>query len=216
MTFLEFADTCGVLTCALYGHLLARRSGFDLVGLFFVSFVAAYGGGTLRDLCLTNHRIETGRDLLWIATPNGPVMVFLLNIACACMPRLLDRMQHHLRWPDAVGLASFTMTGAGYGYAAGLSDFNVVLMGLFTGVFGGVISDIICNRAPNVFKPTQLYATCSFCGAWVYVLLRHHLDVPGMPALIAGFACVITLRVAAIVWNLHLPAINKSHGEPHA
>ena len=55
--------------------------------------------------------------------------------------------------------------------------FIAALLGVTTGVFGGVMRDIICNEVPYVFQRTELYATCSFIGAWCYLGVAHGGEV---------------------------------------
>jgi len=87
----------------------------------------------------------------------------------------------------------------------GVAIFIAVLMGVVTGVFGGVLRDIICNEIPNIFvKSTQLYATCSFVGAWVYIFMI----MAGFyvwAASLGGIGVTFLMRLAAVRWNWKLP-----------
>ena len=72
---------------------------------------------------------------------------------------------------DALGLGSFSASGASLANQFGCHPFISALLGVATGVFGGVIRDVVCNEIPYVFQRTELYVTCSFLGAWSYLLI---------------------------------------------
>jgi uncharacterized membrane protein YeiH len=80
-----------------------------------------------------------------------------------------------------------------------------VLMGLITGVFGGVLRDMVCNEIPTAFKDHRPYAVCAFAGAWCYVGLWS-IDAPGWLALMACLGVTVGLRALALWRNWQLPA----------
>lgn len=213
LTFLEFL---AVISAAIYGVLLARRTGMDFIGVFSVAFMIAFGGGTLRDLFLD--RIP----LFWIGNPHYPVVVFFLALGLSLIrypDKLIERI---LPYPDALGLGLFSVVGTAYALEApelnplmsDMSWFNAALFGVITGTFGGVIGDVVCNRVPSLFQPsTPLYATTSFVGSWVYILLIE-IDAPEGVAVAVGIAVVVFARLAAIRWNICLPDL--SHGKDDA
>jgi uncharacterized membrane protein YeiH len=85
------------------------------------------------------------------------------------------------------------------------SAIVVVLMGVVTGVFGGVLRDLLCNRIPYLFRQnTELYATCSFIGTWVFVICTW-LNVNSLMASIAGAVTIFVLRILAIRFKMTLP-----------
>jgi uncharacterized membrane protein YeiH len=105
---------------------------------------------------------------------------------------------------DALGLGLFSAVGTSYALSAGVFWFNAVLIGVVTGVFGGVMRDVICNEVPVFFKQSQLYATCSFLGSLVFVILANYFPVSSLIPLIACIATAFTLRVISIKYNIQL------------
>lgn len=195
LTAIELA---AVVTSAIFGILLARRKNFDVVGVFSVAFLLAFGGGTLRDLFLD-------RDpLFWIENSHYPVIVFLLAIAGAFLRASLTRLLPYLHVPDALGLALFTITGTAYALQAGTSHFIAALMGTVTGTFGGVLGDVVCNEVPSLFRTAPLYATCSFAGAWLY-LLGTLTPLSRDAVALAAAAFIVVFRLLAVKYDLRLP-----------
>ncbi|MCB9888886.1 MAG: trimeric intracellular cation channel family protein [Planctomycetes bacterium] len=190
-----------VLTSGLYGVLMARNKGMDPVGVVWVAFIVAFGGGTLRDVLLDR------RPLFWIEHDHYTWSLFAVAVVGALLPRLPARLDRWLLVPDALGLALFSIVGARIAMdAPGVSPFIASLFGVITGAFGGVIADVVCNEVPRLFLPaTPLYSTCALAGCWVYIGLRYgglgeEITLP------AGVAAVTALRIMAVRWHWTLPA----------
>jgi uncharacterized membrane protein YeiH len=186
-----------VSASAISGALEARKHDMDIVGATTVAFVTAFGGGTMRDLLL-------GRTpIFWLEDQWLSVTTFGIAIVSFY---LVDKISEEwLNIPDALGLGFFSILGATYALQMDLSVLIVSLMGVVTGVFGGILRDVICNRIPHIFKRgTRLYATCSFIGIWVFILLiKMNVDVS--VASWAGTLVVFAVRMAAVKWKLTLP-----------
>lgn len=82
--------------------------------------------------------------------------------------------------------------------------FNAVLIGVITGVFGGVMRDVICNEVPVFFKQSQLYATCSFVGSLIFVILANYFPVDSLVPLISCISSAFILRIISIKYNIQL------------
>ena len=187
---------------ALSGLMEAARKRLDAVGVCVVAFLAAFGGGTLRDLLLDY------RPFFWVQHTE-----MLWGVLALCVAAMLFMRQRHFEvtekailWPDALGLGLFTATGVHQALQAGMPPVVAVLMGLITGVFGGVLRDMVCNEIPSLFRDHRPYAICAVAGGLVYALLRW-LDAP--PALALGACAVMTTGTRLLVlWrNITLPAI---------
>lgn len=198
--FIQVIEFLGILAFAFSGFVEARRKDMDLVGVFTVAFITAFGGGTLRDLLLDR------RPLFWVEHQEYALLVFILAL-------VISPFMRHLRFAfsekllvtaDALGLGLFSVLGASLAQDAGMPLFVCVMMGVITGIFGGVLRDVICNEIPMVFRRGQLYATCAFLGCWSY-LMMDRVNVPEVISLSAGILITVVIRLVAVRFNLRLP-----------
>jgi uncharacterized membrane protein YeiH len=186
-----------VAASAISGALEARKHEMDIVGAATIAFINAFGGGTMRDLLL-------GRTpIFWIVDPWLSIVTFVVTLVS--FYRLNHISDNLLTIPDAIGLGLFSILGATYALQLNLSPIVAVLMGVVTGIFGGVLRDVICNRIPNIFRSsTELYATCSFIGTWVFIILMW-LNVNDLAASIIGATVIFALRLLAVRFKMTLP-----------
>jgi uncharacterized membrane protein YeiH len=119
--------------------------------------------------------------------------------------RHFDVTERAIQWPDALGLGLFAATGVDQALQLQMPAVVAVLMGIITGVFGGVLRDIMCNQIPSAFRDHRPYAVCAFAGGWVYIGLMQ-IAAPQWLALLASVGVTAGLRVLAIWRNLVLPA----------
>lgn len=187
-----------VAASAISGALEARKHAMDIVGATTIAFVTAFGGGTMRDLLL-------GRTpIFWVVDPWLSIVTFAVTvISFYWVDNISDNL---LILPDAIGLGLFSILGATFALQLELSSIVAVLMGVITGIFGGVLRDLMCNRIPSVFRhSTELYATCSFIGTWVFIILTW-LDVNAFIASATGATVIFILRLLAVRFKMTLPA----------
>lgn len=187
-----------VTASAVSGVLEARKYNMDIVGATATAFVTAFGGGTVRDLLL-------GRTpVFWIVAPWLSVVTFFA--AVISFYRLNSISNTFLATADAIGLGLFSILGATYALQMELSYIVAVLMGVVTGIFGGILRDLFCNQIPSVFRQnTELYATCSFIGTWVFILLVW-MKLDTILASSIGAGTIFILRLAAVKFKVTLPA----------
>lgn len=187
-----------VTASAVSGTLEARKFNMDIVGAATIAYVTAFGGGTVRDLLL-------GRTpVFWIIAPWLSVVTFVA--AVISFYRIHAISNKLLAVADAIGLGLFSILGATYAMQMELSPLVSVLMGVITGIFGGVLRDLFCNQIPSVFRQsTELYATCSFIGTWVFILLTW-LKFDAALASSIGAGVIFILRLAAVKFKVTLPA----------
>jgi uncharacterized membrane protein YeiH len=186
----------GVIVSACAGVLEAGRRPFDLFGIVVVALAAALGGGSLRDMLLD-------RTVFWIADPIYLVVAILAGVATFVLARHVRLPARLFLVPDAIGLALFTVTGTQAAIMMGAPWVVASLMGVITGVFGGILRDMLCNEVPIVFT-SQLYATASWTGS-LLLLGLHALGYPQDWSALAAFSCVLAVRLGAMHWNWKLP-----------
>jgi uncharacterized membrane protein YeiH len=198
MTLLAALDYLSVFIFALSGALAASRAQLDLVGFLFISALTAVGGGTVRDLLLN-------RDMVfWIAN------TWYIGVACMAAvlvfftAHLLESRRRALDWFDAGALAVAVPAGAGVAQSMGYSPAVVIMMGMATGAFGGLMRDVVCNEVPLVLKQGELYLTCAFAGAAAALVLTA-LGWPGLPAALACSGVTFALRAGSLLFGWRLP-----------
>lgn len=185
---------------AITGVLEAERKQMDIIGAVMIAAATALGGGTLRDMLL-------GRQVFWIADQAylaTGVGVALLTYFWARRRKISDRL---FLYPDAVGLALFTIIGTQVGLHWQTPWLAASLLGVITGVFGGVLRDVFCNQVPFVFMAGELYATAAWIGALALIVLQA-LGVDAALSAWLAMGVIFTLRAAAIHFHIKLPTFS--------
>jgi len=195
-TLLYTFAIAAVAVNASSGVLEAGRRPFDLFGMVVVALAAALGGGSLRDVLLD-------RTVFWIADQTYLIAAVVAGMATFILVRLVRLPAKLFLLPDAIGLALFTVSGTQAALSVGAPWLVASLMGVVTGVFGGILRDMLCNEVPLVFTG-ELYATASWAGALLLVGLMAY-GVPTGWAAIAGGVLVLAIRLGAIMFKWRLP-----------
>ena len=193
-------EALAILAFALSGVIEGARKRLDVVGVSVVAGLAAFGGGTLRDVMLDR------RPLFWIEHPGWLWGVLALGIAAMLLMRArhLAPTERAMQWPDAIGLALFNASGLQIALAAGLPALPAVLMGVVTATFGGVLRDIVCNEIPHAFSDHRPYAVCAFAGGWLGVAAAGAGMGEGSVLLLTAVS-TLALRALAVVFDWRLP-----------
>jgi len=186
----------GVAVFAAAGVLEAGRKALDLFGVLVVALVAALGGGTLRDLLLDRTVFWLRDESYVLAAAGGGLASFVLARLVRLPPRLF-------LVPDALGLALFTVLGTQLALDHHVHWLVATLLGVVTGVFGGILRDVLCNEVPLVFG-SELYATAAWSGALLLVGLQY-AGVAGAWAVLPPMLTVLLVRLAGIHWHITLP-----------
>ena len=189
---------------ALSGATLGVRKQFDLFGVLVISFAAAVSGGIVRDVLIG-------------ATPPAALSGWYY-LAVSCLAGLIgfyrgsavERLRNPVQLFDAIGLGLFAVTGAAKALAYGLGPVGAMLLGMLTGIGGGIARDILAARIPVVLQ-SDLYAVAALAGAAVVVLGRW-LGLPTAPLLVFGAVLVIFLRLMALRHGWRLP-VARAQGD---
>jgi uncharacterized membrane protein YeiH len=193
-------DLAGIFVFAISGALVAVRKGFDLFGALVLAGTTGLGGGFLRDVLIDATPPAALADWRYLVVP---VVAGLLTFA---FHPTLGRMERGINVFDAFGLSLFCVTGALKAVEFGLGPVPVALMGMVTGIGGGMVRDLLAGRPPVVFN-SNLYATPALVGAVVAVGLDR-TSLPLIVVVVAGAGVCLVLRLLAMVldWRAPLPS----------
>ena len=192
----------GIAVSAITGVLAARGKRIDLFGVIVLALVTAYGGGTVRDL------LAGDLPPVWVRSSAYLVNATLTAFVTFFAVRLRPLPERVLMVADACALALFTLIGVRKGIDLAFAPVVAIMMGVITGVAGGIVRDVLLGEVPMVFRrEIHLYATAALAGAVLYFGL-HALDVREVLATTAGTVLVLALRLAAIRWKLALPLLD--------
>jgi uncharacterized membrane protein YeiH len=203
----EAAELAGTVVFAISGVIAVIGHKLDWFGALVVGTVTAIGGGTLRDLILGVTPVT------WIAEEK---YLFAALIGAAVATLLARPLRERpprfgfeaLGIADALGLALFTVVGAGVALDLGFDGTTAIASGVLTGTGGGVIRDLLAGRQPLIMSG-EVYATAAIAGAVTFVILYDVVGIEEAVAGIIGGALVFGLRVAAIERDWRLPELGS-------
>lgn len=197
-------EIAGTFAFAMSGLIEAARRRMDVVGVAAVSFFAAFGGGTLRDLLLDR------RPFFWVQYDEYIWAVLVLAVLGGLGLRVahLAPTARPMLWADALGLGLFAASGAGIASDLGQAPIVCALMGVVTAVFGGVMRDLLCGQVPVVFRDRRPYAVCAFAGAWIYLGVSAS-PIPEWAALLCGTGAAAGLRLLSLARNWQVPTLSN-------
>lgn len=200
-------ELLGTIAFAVSGALIAVKSGLDLFGVTFLGCITAVGGGILRDIILGQcpPAVFSNPYVLMIAALTSVAVFVIAYKNRQHFESLREKIERINNVFDAVGLAAFSITGTEIACASGHSDnmLLVVIMGMITGVGGGMFRDVLVARAPYVLKK-HIYALASLVGSILYYLIRE-----GTQNILAGtvvsMLVVVFIRMLATKYRWKLP-----------
>lgn len=190
-------DLVGTFVFALSGALVGVRHRLDLFGVLVLSFVAANGGGVMRDALIGATPPAALQDWRYVA------ISIVAGLFTFWRAGTIERWRNPVQSIDAVGLGVFAVAGALKAQAFGLGPVGAMLLGMLTGVGGGMIRDVLVAQVPTVLK-AELYAIAALAGAGV-VVLGTALSLPLAWVIGAGIAACTGLRLFAIRRGWKLP-----------
>lgn len=200
-TLVLVLDLCGTFVFALSGAAAGIKRRLDLFGVLVLSFVAANSGGIIRDLLIGAVPPPGIADWRYIAVP------ILAGLAMFYAGSLVERMHDSVQIFDAAGLALFAVSGAQKALDFHLGPVTAVVLGMLTGIGGGMVRDIMAARIPTVLRG-DIYAVAGLAGAAVVVVGRQ-LQMPGTATTITGAILCFAIRFFAIRRSWQLPKADR-------
>lgn len=194
-------DLGGTFVFAISGAVAAVKHRLDIFGIMVLAFAAGNAGGITRDVLIGATPPAAIADWKYLAVSVLAGLVGFFWYA------LLARLSNPVLWFDAIGLAFFAVAGAQKALVYGLNPVVAALLGMLTGVGGGMLRDVLVNEIPTVLR-ADLYALAALAGAAV-VVAGHLLALPPVPTAIVGGVLCFALRYMAIEHGWHLPAAHR-------
>ncbi len=201
---LYWVGMAAVAVNALTGVLDSSRKQMDLIGALLVGVATALGGGTIRDLLLD-------RNVFWVVDQTYLIAALGTGLLTFFIARLFHLPPKLFLIPDAIGLALFTIVGTQVALQWHAPWLVASLMGVTTGVFGGILRDILCNDVPMVFLKGELYATAAWIGALTMIALEA-INISSVTASWLAMALILVLRLLAMHYRITLPAFGQPKG----
>ena len=205
-------EIVGTVSFAVSGAFVAVKAKLDVFGVVFIGCVTAVGGGITRDILIgrTPPAIFSNLGILLIAAVSSGVVFVVARIMHRKFLVAYEKIEPYQNLFDAFGLAAFSVMGTEIAFVYGVSDNFVlsILLGLLTGVGGGVLRDVLTSTTPYIFKK-HIYALASIAGASVYYVMRLGKAETLLPSMIA-MVLVVVVRLLARKYRWSLP---KAHLE---
>lgn len=190
-------DLGGTFVFALSGAAAAVKHRLDIFGVVVLSFAAGNAGGITRDLLIGAVPPAAIADWAYLGVS------ILAGLLTWWAYSIIARLNNPVLWFDAVGLAFFAVAGTQKALLHGLSPVMAALLGMLTGIGGGMTRDVLLAQVPTVLR-ADLYAVAALAGAAV-VVLGDAVRIPPAVAMVVGFILCFGLRLMAIRRGWHLP-----------
>ncbi len=207
ITIMEYV---GTIAFSVSGALIAISCNLDIFGVVFVGVITAVGGGMLRDVLIGNcpPAIFSNMYVFSVAVFSAILVFIIAYINRKNFSIFREKIERINNIFDAIGLSAFTVTGTQIAIQAGYSDkiLLVVLMGMTTGVGGGIFRDVLVSKIPYVLKK-HVYALASAIGSLAYCIINLWFDGEFVGTVVAIFV-IFGIRMFSTAYHWKLPKIN--------
>ena len=198
--WIYWLDLIGVFVFATSGALTAIDNEFDIVGSTIVGFITALGGGTLRDMMIGKTPVG------WMTDTNYLWTVALAVAISYLFKRNIMRLKKGMFFFDTIGIGVFTILSVQKTIQLGLPAPVVLMMGVVSAVFGGVIRDVLTNEIPFIFRK-EVYASACLLGGLIFYIteklgIHHNINM------LVSMSVVIVIRYLSVRngWTLRVKA----------
>jgi uncharacterized membrane protein YeiH len=202
MSLLLVLDLIGTFVFAISGATAGIKRRLDLFGILVLSFVAGNFGGITRDVLIGS--VPPGAISDWrylgVSILAGAITFYWSSA--------VDKLSSPVLVFDAAGLALFAVSGTQKALAFGLNPVMAALLGMLTGIGGGMVRDVLVAEIPTVLR-ADIYAVAALAGA-AMVVIGQLLHIPPTPTTIIGALLCFGLRLMAIHRGWHLPVARRA------
>lgn len=199
-TLILVLNLAGTFVFGISGGLAAVSARLDLLGVVVLAAVVGLAGGIIRDV-LIGVPPATFRDWRYLAAAGAAGLV------CFCAGSVLQRIERGVMIFDALGLSLFAVTGATKGLQSGMGPVQAVLLGMITGVGGGMLRDLLLRQVPTVLRE-GLYAVPAILGAAIAVAGQQIGSTsPLFPSL--GVVACAAVRLVGLKYGIELPTAGR-------
>ncbi|EAL8179743.1 trimeric intracellular cation channel family protein [Campylobacter jejuni] len=188
----------GISAEGMTGALAAGRHKMDLFGVIFIALVTAIGGGSIRDVLLGHY------PLTWVKHPEYIILICFCALVATKIPRVVTKLETLFLTLDAIGLIVFSILGAQIAIDQNHGFIIAVAAAVITGVFGGILRDILCMRIPLVFQK-EIYAGIAIIAGAIYYSLIIWLELNALVCTLLTLFIGVFARLLAIKYQWSLP-----------
>jgi uncharacterized membrane protein YeiH len=196
-TFLVVFDLTGTFVFALSGATAAVKHRLDLFGILVLCFVTGNAGGITRDVMIGAIPPAAISEWRYVAVSIAAGLIVFFAYP------LISRLSSPVQLFDAAGLGLFCVAGADKALAFHAGPVAATLLGMVTGIGGGMIRDVLVMEVPSVLR-TELYAVAALLGA-AFTVVGQRAGMPSHVAAPIGATLCIMLRLLALRYGWHLP-----------